>query len=43
MGIEELVMEADEDYHAAGIYESVGFRPTQKQVGLEWFDPGIHG
>jgi len=43
MGIEELVMEADEHYHAAGIYESVGFRPTQKQVGLEWFDPGIHG
>lgn len=43
MGIEELVMEADENYHAAGIYESVGFQQTQKQIGLEWFDPKIHG
>lgn len=33
-----LVMVADEDYHAAKIYESVGFRPTQKQVGLCWWD-----
>lgn len=30
-----LVMVADEDYHAAGIYESVGFRAQERQVGLE--------
>jgi hypothetical protein len=33
-----LVMEADEDYHAAAIYESVGFKPTQKLVAFEWVD-----
>jgi ribosomal protein S18 acetylase RimI-like enzyme len=33
-----LVMVADEDYHAAKIYESVGFIPTEKQIGLCWFD-----
>lgn len=29
-------MEADEDYHAAEIYESVGFTPSEKLVKLEW-------
>ncbi len=30
----ELVMLADEEYHAARIYESVGFASTEKLVGL---------
>lgn len=32
----QLVMEADESYHAAAIYESVGFIPTDKVVQSEW-------
>jgi RimJ/RimL family protein N-acetyltransferase len=36
MGIEKLVMVADEDYHAARIYESVGFRPVEKMYGVCW-------
>jgi hypothetical protein len=31
-------MVADEDYHAAKIYETVGFRPTERQVSLDWWD-----
>ena len=38
----ELVMVADEEYHAAKIYESVGFKPTQKQAGLCWWDKSKH-
>ncbi len=38
MGVQKLVMVADEDYHAAKIYESVGFRPTEKVYGVCWFD-----
>ncbi|MGK0367841.1 MAG: ribosomal protein S18 acetylase RimI-like enzyme, partial [Thermoproteota archaeon] len=38
MGLSTLVMVADEAYHAAKIYESVGFKPTQKQIGLCWYD-----
>lgn len=34
MGIETLVMVADAHYHAAAIYESVGFAPAERQVGL---------
>jgi GNAT superfamily N-acetyltransferase len=34
-GAERLVMVADEHYHAARIYESVGFRPAERQVGIE--------
>lgn len=34
MGVGTLVMVADEDYHAAKIYESVGFKPTEKLLGL---------
>jgi RimJ/RimL family protein N-acetyltransferase len=41
MDLEHLVMAADEHYHAAAIYESVGFRPTERQVGLEWWDKNI--
>jgi RimJ/RimL family protein N-acetyltransferase len=37
-GIKTLVMEADEDYHAARIYESVGFKPVEKLIALEWYD-----
>ena len=29
----KLVMVADPEYHAAKIYESVGFKPTEKQAG----------
>jgi len=32
-----LVMVADENYHAAKIYESIGFQPEEKQVGLDWW------
>jgi len=35
-GIKTLVMEADADYHAARIYESVGFRPTETNHSLSW-------
>jgi GNAT superfamily N-acetyltransferase len=37
MGAEMLVMVADANYHAARIYESVGFVPTERQVGLTWW------
>jgi hypothetical protein len=37
-----LVMVADEDYHAAQIYESVGFKPTEKKIGLCWWDREKH-
>lgn len=38
MGAETLVMVADEEYHAAGIYELVGFRPTEHQIGMDWWE-----
>ena len=34
MSLARLVMVADPDYHAARIYERLGFRPTEKQVGV---------
>ena len=34
--LEQLVMEADADYHAAGIYESLGFRPVESNYSLSW-------
>ncbi|MCP4142419.1 MAG: GNAT family N-acetyltransferase [Chloroflexi bacterium] len=37
MNVETLVMAADEEYHAAKIYESVGFQPREHQVGIDWF------
>jgi ribosomal protein S18 acetylase RimI-like enzyme len=37
MGLETLVMVADENYHAAKIYESIGFTPQEHQVGLDWW------
>jgi hypothetical protein len=33
--VETLVMVADPEYMAAGIYESVGFRHTEHQFALE--------
>lgn len=35
---ETLVMVADEEYHAAKIYESVGFKPTEHQIGIDWWE-----
>lgn len=32
-----LVMVADENYHAAKIYESIGFQSREHQVGLMWW------
>lgn len=37
MGIKNLVMVADPDYHAAKIYESVGFTVKEIQIGLCWW------
>jgi len=37
MKLETLVMVADENYHAARIYETVGFEPQERQVGLQWW------
>jgi len=39
-GVEQLVMIADEEYHAAAIYESVGFRPVEHRLALLRFPPG---
>jgi ribosomal protein S18 acetylase RimI-like enzyme len=38
MGLTELVMVADENYHAAKIYESVGFAPTCKEYSAFWWN-----
>lgn len=37
MGIETLVMVSDEDGDARRVYESVGFKPREKQSGLSWW------
>ncbi len=37
MNVDTLVMVADEEYHAARIYESIGFIPGEHQVGLDWW------
>ncbi|PKL76498.1 MAG: N-acetyltransferase [Candidatus Melainabacteria bacterium HGW-Melainabacteria-1] len=36
--IDVLVMEADADYHAARIYESVGFAPVETNYSLSWWE-----
>lgn len=41
MGIDKLVMIADENYHAAKIYESVGFTPVEKMYGVCWSDKSV--
>ena len=38
-GVSQLVMEADANYHAAKIYESVGFKPTERNYSLSWWVP----
>lgn len=38
LNCQTLTLEADEKYHAAKIYESIGFRPTEKLYRLEWYD-----
>lgn len=35
-GVKTLAMEADPDYHAARIYESVGFVPKENSYALYW-------
>ncbi len=37
LGVAELVMVADENYHAAKIYESVGFAPSSKEYSALWW------
>lgn len=38
LNVNGLIMVADENYHAARIYESVGFKPSQKHYGLyKWW------
>jgi ribosomal protein S18 acetylase RimI-like enzyme len=41
LGAERLVITADEHYHAGRIYESLGFRRTERQLGVELRTP--HG
>lgn len=36
-GAKHLVMEADPDYHAARIYESVGFKRNETNYSLSWW------
>ena len=38
LGAQTLVMVADENYHAAKIYESVGFQPAERFVNAEWWE-----
>lgn len=38
LGARDFLMEADPEYHAARIYESVGFRRAEIRYGLNWFD-----
>lgn len=38
LGAKTLVMVADEEYHAAKIYESVGFVPAEHEIGLDWWE-----
>ncbi len=38
-GVKTLCMEADPDYHAARIYESVGFSPKENSYALYWYQP----
>lgn len=37
--VNSLVMEADADYHAARIYQSVGFKPVEQNLALHWKRP----
>lgn len=42
IGIKNLVVAADEEYHAGKIYLSVGFKLFEKQISLEWFNKEIY-
>lgn len=35
--VDKMVMVADPDYHAARIYESVGFQPKEESYNLYWY------
>jgi len=37
LGAKTLVMVADPEYHAAKIYESIGFKPVERYCGITWF------
>lgn len=41
LGARVLVLVADPDYHAARVYESVGFRPTQRGAAVYRHAPGV--
>ena len=41
MGADVLVMAADPEYHAARIYESIGFVPAERQIGFQWVDKSL--
>lgn len=41
-GVSNLVMEADPEYHAARIYESVGFQRNEVNHSLSWWKRGIN-
>lgn len=36
LGAKDLVILADQNYFAKDLYQSVGFEPTERTVGLEW-------
>ncbi|MHC4553355.1 MAG: GNAT family N-acetyltransferase [Planctomycetota bacterium] len=36
LNCQTLALEADAEYHAAAIYESIGFQPTEKLYRLQW-------
>lgn len=40
LGAKTLVICADPNYVAAGIYESVGFKTTERQTALQWHSKG---
>lgn len=40
-GIKTLVMEADAEYHAARIYQTVGFNQTELRFSLQWYDKKV--
>jgi ribosomal protein S18 acetylase RimI-like enzyme len=39
-GARELVIAADPDYHALGLYESLGFEPRERVAGVCRRPPG---
>ena len=37
LDVKTMVMVADPEYHAARVYESIGFRQTEKAIGVCWY------